>query len=222
MPLWAILVLITCVYACSIYVNLSFAVRNSADYRFFPPFQRHVNANYNDDLAAENFNIAKSLVAGKGFAHPFPEPSGPTAWMGPALPGIEAGLLRLCAGKREAVSAAVVFLQINVLMGTGLLVLALILKTTRRIGVGLALAAFFVGLLHHFSLCFQLTQDCWLVLLAVDLVIAGLCCWRPLGSRTTAVAWGLVGGFCTLVNPIVGFTWAVLSLLVGLRRGLRS
>src|SRR5437016_12713067 len=98
-PLRAVLGVIALIYGCSIYVNLSFAVRNSADYRFFPPFQRHVNANDNDDLAAENFNIARSLVAGKGFAHPFPAPSGPTAWMGPALPGIEAGLPGSCAGK---------------------------------------------------------------------------------------------------------------------------
>src|ERR1700687_1473938 len=140
-PFWAVFVLITSVYACSIYVNLSFAVKNSADYRFFPPFQRHVNANENRDLAAENFNIARSLVAGEGFADPFPGRRGPTAWMAPALPTILAGLLWVCDGSRDAVMAGGVFLQVSVLIGTGLLVVALALKTTSRVGAGLTVPA---------------------------------------------------------------------------------
>src|SRR5712691_9817101 len=91
-PRRAIVVLIGAVYACAIYANLSFAIKNSADYRFFPPFVPHVNMNLNHKLSAENFNIARSLVAGKGFAHPFPQPAGPTAWMAPVLPGILAAL----------------------------------------------------------------------------------------------------------------------------------
>jgi hypothetical protein len=38
-PLRVAVFLATAVFACSIYVNLSFAVTRPADYRFFPPFQ---------------------------------------------------------------------------------------------------------------------------------------------------------------------------------------
>src|SRR5436190_7529698 len=213
-PLPAVLVLVLFVYACAIYVNLSLAVRNSADYRFFPPFRRHENANQNHTLAMENFNIARSLSTGQGFAHPFNGPTGPTAWMPPILPGIEAGLLWVSGGNREAVMAVVVFLQLNVLIGTGLLVLRQAGQTTRRVGTGLAVAAFVGGMLIHFDYCFQTTQDCWLVLLAVDLLMAGFCWWRPLHSWRRAAGWGLLGGVCALINPIAGFAWGALSFLM--------
>jgi hypothetical protein len=217
-PLAAVVVLIVAVYGCAIYANLSFAVTNGADYRFFPPFRRHVNANENHALAMENFNIARSLTAGKGFAHPFNGPSGPTAWMPPLLPGLLAGILCACGGDRVAVMAAVVFLQLIVLVGTGLLVVRLGREVAPRLGAGLAVAAFLGGLLSHFHICFQTTSDCWLVLLAIDLLLAGLCWWRPLRDRRTAALWGLCGAFCAFATPIAGFTWAVLSVLVGIRR----
>jgi hypothetical protein len=209
--------LVAAVLACSAYANLSFAVRDPADYRFFPPFLPRVNANRNHDLGAENGNIARSLAAGKGFAHPFPAPSGPTAWMPPAFPAVLAGLLWACGGSGDAVMAAVVFLQAAVLIGTGLLVLALARQTTRRVGAGVAVALFAAGLLGHFRWCFQMTQDWWLVLLALDLLVAGLCWWRPLGGKWAAAVWGLFGGLCALVNPVVGLAWGLLSLRVGWR-----
>src|SRR5947209_3999081 len=114
-PLLPLLVFVGCVYGCAIYANVPLAMRHSADYRFFPPFKRHVNANANRDLACENFNIARSMLAGKGFAHPFVGQTGPTAWMPPILPSILAGLLWVCDGSRDAVVALVVFLQVNAL-----------------------------------------------------------------------------------------------------------
>jgi hypothetical protein len=218
----ALLALIAVVHACAIYANLSFAVRSSADYRFFPPFRRHVNANNNRDLAAENFNIARSLVSGQGFAHPFNGPSGLTAWMPPALPGVLAGLLWLCGGNRDAVMAVVVFVQVQVLAGTGILVLLLALRTTRHPGAALVVTLFLGVLLCHFDWCFQTTQDCWIVLLAVDLLIIGTCWLRPLHRWHTAAGWGLFGGLCALVNPIVGFTWGAWSVLAGLRQKTAS
>src|SRR5205814_376345 len=147
--------------------------RNSAHYRFFPPFQRHVNANHNHHLGGESFNMARSLAAGRGFASPFAYPSGPTAWHPPVLPLILAGLLQVCGGSRDGVMAVVVFLQVLVLIGTGVLVLALIRKTTRHIGPGLATGVFLAWLLCHFHACFQSTQDYWLMLLTIDLLLAG-------------------------------------------------
>lgn len=213
----AIVVLVCFVYACATYANLSFAIKSPADYRYFPPFVPHVDMNHNRDLAAENFNIARSMVAGKGFANPFPQPTGATAWMAPVLPGVLAALLWLCNGDRDAVMAAVVFIQINVLILTGLLILRLVYETCQHVGSKVALSVFFVGLLYHFFLCFQLTEACWLVLLAVDVVLAGFCWFGPLQSWPRAAVWGLVGGLCTLITPILGFAWGILSIGIAVR-----
>jgi hypothetical protein len=172
----------------------------------------------NGHLGAEYFNIAESLTRGRGFADPFREPTGPTAWMPPALPFIQAGLLWACDGDRAGLMAIVVFLQVNALLGTGLLVLLLAGSSGMRLGAGIGTAAFIVGLVCHFNLCFQFTHDCWLVLLAMDVLIAGICWLRPLECCTYAAAWGLFGGFCALINPVVGLIWAVLASLTGFRQ----
>src|SRR5207302_10002241 len=101
------------------------------------------------------------LVAGQGFAHPFNGPSGPTAWMPPALPGIQAGLLWLCNGRRDAVMAIVVFVQVHALIATGMFVVLLAGQTAPRVGTWSVVAVFFAGLLYHFDWCFQTTQDYW-------------------------------------------------------------
>jgi len=49
-------------------------------------------------------------------------------------------------------------------------------------------------------------------------VIARLCWLRPLQSGKTAAGWGLAGGMCALVNPIVAFAWGTSSLVVAFRQ----
>jgi hypothetical protein len=217
-----LLILATVVYGCAIYANLSGAVRHSADYRFFPPFKPHVDANRTRDLASENFNIATSLVQGKGFANPFVTQTGPTAWMPPLLPLIEAGLLWGFSGNRDAVIAAVVFLQVNVLLGTGLLVFLLVRQTTSWLGGAVALGLLVAEILRNFTFWFQMTQDCWLVLLALDVLVAGLCWGQPLLNARRAALWGVLGGFCALVNPVIGFAWAISTSLPGMRQRVWS
>src|SRR5262245_2321661 len=58
------------VIGCSLWANLSTLVKDSANYRFFPPFERW-NNNQNEHLGAEYNNIAAAIVAGRGFADPF-------------------------------------------------------------------------------------------------------------------------------------------------------
>src|SRR5207302_9529137 len=82
-PYLTAILLAAFVIACAVYANLSFAVTSSADFRYFPPFMRGVNANMNRHLGAEYMNIAKSMVRGEGYANPFGGQSGPTAWMPP-------------------------------------------------------------------------------------------------------------------------------------------
>jgi hypothetical protein len=211
------IILSVVIVLCAIYANLSFFVASSADYRYFPPFTPNVDANQNKHLGAEYFNMARALRDGEGFANPFTERTGPSAWQPPVFPVILAGLLWIGDGNRDAVTALVVFLQVFVLIGTGLLVLSLTRRTCKGVGAGTAAVVFVVALLCHFQLCFQWTHDSWLVLLALDVLIAGLCWGRPLSHWLRAVAWGLYGGLCALINPVVGFTWGATSLLLGFR-----
>jgi len=171
------------------------------------------------NLRGELFNIAQALAAGQGFANAVGEPTGPTAWTAPIYPAIEAGLLWAGKGDRHVVVAGLVILHVCVLCGTGFLVLALAQQTARRIGAGAVATLFFLGLCFHFSSWFQLAFDCWLMLLMFDLVIAGFCWLGPLDRWPRAALWGLLGGLCALINPAIGFTWGILSVVLGWQRG---
>jgi hypothetical protein len=201
------------VAACAGYANLAYRVAGPADYRYFPPFQRGYNANDNGHLGAEYFNIAKALAAGRGFADPFRERTGPTAWMPPLLPLIEAGLLLAAEGDKNTVIACVVVLQVFALAVTGLLVINLAASTT-RLGSWFAAVVFLVLVVSNFQIWFQFTHDCWLVLLAVDLLVAGLTALPPVLERrlNRVAAWGVFGGLGALVSPIVGFVWGGMTL----------
>jgi hypothetical protein len=166
----------------------------------------------------EHFNIARALSSGQGFAHPFGDRTGPTAWMGPVYPAFLAALYRLGGGDRNVVTTALVLCHVGVLVATGVLVLALARQTTRRLGPVLVATAFFLGALYQFPCWFQHVDDCWVILLTLDLLLVGLCWLRPLDQWPRAAAWGLLGGLAALTNPIVGFTWGVLSLALGVRR----
>src|SRR5262249_27394471 len=50
-----------------------------------------------------------------------------------------------------------------------------------------------------------------------DLLIAGACWLGPLRRWQSAAGWGLFGGLCALINPVVGFVWGALSVAAGLR-----
>ena len=213
-----VLIVTLVVVAGSVYANLSFAVTNPADYRFFPPFWPGVNANRNRELGSECFHIAQALAAGRGFADPFQAPTGPTAWMPPLLPSLLAGMLWLCDRDQDAVVALTIFLQACILIGTGLLVLALARQTSPNVSPTLVAGLFAVLLVSQFHRCFQYFSDTWLVLLMMDLVVAGCCWWQPLAGWRKAIAWGLLGGVSALASPVVGFTWAVFTCRLGRRR----
>jgi hypothetical protein len=204
------------VIAFSIYANLSFAITNPAHFRYLPPFRPHVNVNANTHLGGEYYQMARALLAGEGFAHPFALPTGPTAWQPPILPLILAGSL-WATGSREGVTAIVVCMQDAVLVATMLLVLAVALQSTRRLGPLRVAGVCVLFLVCEFRLFFQFTHDWWIVLLCVDVLIAGLCWLRPLAGWKSAAGWGVFGGLCVMVNPVVGIAWTVLSAVVALR-----
>lgn len=120
------LLVVLATVAGSAYANLAFLVQSPSAYRFFPPFEPGRNQNQVDHLGAEYFNIASALANGRGYADPFRVPTGPTAWMPPALPTLQAALLWGCEGDRAVVTTLIVLLQTLTLIGTGWLVLALV------------------------------------------------------------------------------------------------
>jgi len=220
MALPAVVVIVT-VIGGSLWANLSCLVTNRADFRFFPPFIAGVNRNQNEHLAAEYYSIATAIVAGRGFSDPFREQTGPTAWMPPVLCWILAALRWVADGDTEIVVALFVLLQDLALIFTGLMIVALSRRTLNS--VWLATFLFVGALAYYFRLSFQFTHDCWIVLLTLNLTIAGMVWLRPFeSSRKRAAFWGVCGGLFALTSPIIGFTWAVLALATGLRQGRRS
>jgi prepilin-type N-terminal cleavage/methylation domain-containing protein/prepilin-type processing-associated H-X9-DG protein len=209
--------LILAVAGCAIWVNLAFAVKNTASYRYFPPFKPHVNANNNVHLGAEYFSIARSMRRGQGFSSPFQEQTGPTAWMPPALPAILYGLLWACDDNKDAVMAVVIFFQAMVLIATGLIVIALAGGVRWWVGV-IAAVVYFGTLIGNFHQCFQITHDCWLILLALDLFLAAACWGAPLRRRLTAAGWGVFGGILALISPMVALVWGAFSLVTAVRQ----
>jgi hypothetical protein len=224
-PFLSLFILIPIMFACSVYANLSFAITDPADYRFFPPFEPHFNANQNWSMGSECYRMAQALVAGRGFSDPFVQPTGPTAWQPPIYPLLLAGLLSICDGSRDVVMAIMVFLQVFVLIGTGLLVVALANCSNMianrwpspKVTRGVALVVYLGVVLWNFPACFQRTQDTCLIMLAFDIVIAGFCWCRPLKNWKRAALWGLIGGLCALIGPIVGFSWGAQTAWTGMR-----
>ena len=63
-------------------------------YRYVPPFTGH-DLSMPNHLGGEHLSVAKAIVAGRGFADPFNEKTGPTAWVTPVFPAMQALLLFL-------------------------------------------------------------------------------------------------------------------------------
>jgi hypothetical protein len=166
----------------------------------------------------EPYSIARALSQGQGFANPFGDRVGPTAWVAPAYPTIMAGLLWLGGGNHDVLTAGLLCFHVPVLIGTGILVLALVRQTTQLWWTVVAAMLFFLATLYHFRYWFQSTDDPWLIMLTLDLLLAGFCWLRPLDGWPRAAAWGLVGGLCALASPIVGFVWGIGSLVLAVRQ----
>lgn len=199
------------VVATAVYANLSHEVADPADYAWFPPFVAGYDANDNHHLGGEYLKIATALVEGRGYADPFGPPTGPTAWMPPVFTLLLAGLLWANGADLTAVSNAVVVCQTAALVATAVLVLLVARRTAPRVPPPVVAALLAAALATRFRLAYQTTHDSWLVLLAVDAVLAGAV-WGWAGGRRRVVGWGVVGGLVALVNPAVAVGWAVVTL----------
>ena len=107
--------------------------------------------------------------------------------MPPVLPTILAALIWMSDGDKDIVMAVVIFLQVYTLVGTGLLILLLVRSTTTRLWAGVAALAFVIAVAYDFHSWFQTTHDCWVILAAVNLLVAGFVWFRPLSSWQRAL-----------------------------------
>ncbi len=166
-----------------------------------------------DHLGGEHRSIAKAINGGRGFADPFNEPTGPTAWMAPVLPMIQALLLAL--GGINLAVVAIVLLQNMSLVFTGWLVLRAAARCSWPHAPVVSVVLFFASTWFYFSSCYQFTHDAWLIMLLVGfLFYLADRLWKNPFTPRTATCWGLAGGVAILSAPSLGPVWLALTALL--------
>lgn len=165
-------------------------------------------------LGAEYFGIARSIANGDGFSSPFRVPSGPTAWMPPALPVILSGLY-LLSGKNDFATAILFHL-----LSTGCVIASfrLILNMSGRFGLSPIAAAFgFLACLYsQWRDVFAATHDgAVLLLVATLLLYFGIRFHYDSVVRSSwgDIAWGVMGGISSLLSPALLLSWIGCSVL---------
>jgi hypothetical protein len=203
------------VFATSLCANLPHALGLEWLYQYVPPFDGQ-DLSMLDHLGGEHRSIAEALSAGRGFADPFHEPTGPTAWVAPVLPAIQASLLAV--GGLGLAVIAIAFLQNLSLIFTGWLVLRTAARCRWRHAPVVSLVLFVVLTWSHFSSSYQFTHDAWLVMSLVGILfyLADRLWTSSFGPRSV-ICWGLVGGVAMLSAPVFGPVWLALTVLLALR-----
>jgi hypothetical protein len=217
-PRKALVLLAVFIALCAGYANLSFFVRDRADFRFFPPFRAHYDRNANLQLGAEYLNIARALVDGRGFSDPFAAGTGPTAWMPPVYPVLIAALLWLLRAVHR-VAAVIVLLQCMVLWLGAYVVTRICRVVPTSVPAWLPLVFYGAWLTAYFDWFFQMTHDTWIIMLFMELMALGLLrlLERAL-STAEAVAGGVFGGLTALTNPMAAVAWGALCVWLLVRR----
>jgi hypothetical protein len=211
------MILVVAIFSTSAYANLPHLLGLKALVKYVPPFDGR-DSSFLGDLGGEHRSIATALCQGRGFADPFHEPTGTTAWMPPVLPAIEAALLAL-GGSVFAV-VTITLLQNVSLAFTGWLVLTTAGRCQWPQAPAVSLALFLLSTWSVFTSSYQVTQDIWLIMLLVGVMVylADRLGASPFGP-STAAGWGLLGGIATLSSPVLGSVW--LALCVVLARSTR-
>jgi hypothetical protein len=200
------------IFGTSAYANLPHAFGLSRDYRWVPPFDGR-DLSMVDHLGGEHRSIAEALAAGRGFADPFREQTGPTAWMAPALPMIQA--LFMALGGINLAVIAVVLLQDISLAFTGWLVLRAAARCRWPQARVVGAVLYFATTWANFYTSYQFTHDVWLIMLLVGaLVYMADRLWTSPPGRRAATCWGLIGGVAMLSSPALGPVWLALTALL--------
>lgn len=171
-----------------------------------------LRGDFTDHLGAEYDCIAKAIRSGRGFSDPFQEPTGPTAWMPPALPYLQAFVYWLCNDEREIVIAVMLRLQNVAVLLTGCIVVG---QARKRKMVSLGFIIFISGCAANFFDLFQTIHDSgWLLLLVSILWLGLVYFWKgAAASYPQASLWGCFGGLCALSSPVLGAVWATITSL---------
>jgi hypothetical protein len=202
------------VFATSIYANLPHALGLKQFYVYVPPFDGR-DMSLLDHLGGEHRSIAQALSAGRGFADPFQEPTGPTAWVGPVLPALQAVLISI--GGINAAVIMIALLQNLSLIFTGWVVLNAAARCRITYAPAVSLVLYFASTWLYFYSSYQFTHDTWLIMfLLTMLIFQTKRFWKSSFNPRTLTYWGLMGGVAALSSPVLGPVWLVLTLLLAL------
>ncbi len=206
------LILAAAVFYTSLYATVPHALQLERLYRFVPPFEGYDRCMV-DHLGAEHLCIVRALCAGRGYADPFQEKSGPTAWMAPVLPLIEA--VPFALGGLPLTTIVVVVLQDCSLIFTGWLVLRTAAGSRWEQAPVVALVLFLATSWHYFLSCYQSTHDSWLLMIWVGVFLyASERLWRSRPTLQSCIGWGIAGGLGALSGPVLRMVWAALTVVL--------
>ena len=160
-----------------------------------------------DGFGAENDSIAVSLRRGRGFADPFITPTGPTAWMPPAMPVVLAAMYGVLGDDRDAVALAFWGFQLAVYAALGT---SLVLFAYRNHGKPIRMAILYTtGICAmHFPI-FQFTHGHPFEVIAVTFVWVAL---SRLGHPTLgrSIGSGLTLGVAAMAFPAASIAGSIL------------
>jgi hypothetical protein len=166
-------------------------------------------------LGAEYYNIALALVDGRGYADPFAELSGPTAWMPPLYPALLA-LLTVVLRDRALVAHAVVVLTVFALSAVGIMLFRMAKRSAVFVPAWVIVVGYVLWLWAFYSWFFFLTHDIWLHTLLIACLVA-LVHRYSLDGVVDRWRWGLLGGVSSLTSPAITFAWLTFSAVTWLR-----
>ncbi len=180
---------------------------------FNSPFWAERIAARDFSFGAEYGNIAKALIAGRGFADPFGAPTGPTAWMPPLLVFYLAGIFTLFGvGTPSAIWAAMLSQFFALALCGGLLVRLVRFTPYRRYWyVAPLMYAAFLGLRRRdYVMAFH---DTWLIhLLLISLTVAFVKYWQD--PARPPLRWLLpLAVLLPLTSPNLALAFVVLTAL---------
>ncbi len=208
-----ILFLTLSIFGLSFYANLSNFINDPVLLALFPPFIKGIDITNNTHLGGEYYNIAKAIVAGKGFSDPFNVTTGPTAWMPPLYPFILA-LMIVFLKTKLIVAVGILFLKNIVLIFTGVTVYSIAKETSSRLKPEWILLIYLIFITTFFRWFFQLTHDNWLILFFMNLIlIFSIRLLKKKLDLKSAVCWGVIGGSAISTSPVLGFTWVLLNIV---------
>ncbi len=162
-----------------------------------------------EGMGYEIARISGSIREGRGFVDPFKEPTGPTAWMPPALSYLLAGLRWLADDSFDTVVQwARRFQWVSVFV----CVLPALLWSERQGHLAIAITVCSFAVIGNLFSLLQWTHD---VTAQIPLVSVTwfLLLWvrRRELSLPGAVMFGGYGGLLALFGPALGFAWAVVT-----------